>query len=174
MQKFEQIKLQVEIINYTTDYVWYFEDLNEAVDTLENLRAENPSHEIGVSHFSVCGVDVPFNDENIEFVEKMDAEEIVATMAYYENIYCHEPNVSLYDVKNDMENYAVVSFYYGDSDVEAFEEYVEELGLLCDVPENIRYYINYEKMLRDYTFEGLTVLELPYEGMERKYMFINR
>ena len=174
MQKFEQSKLQVEIINYTTDYVWYFEDLNEAVDTLENLRAENESHEIGVSHFSVCGCDLVMSDENIEFIEKMDAETIIATVAYGENVHGIFCNMSLEELHDDMENNAVVSFYYGDSEVEAFEEYVNELGLLCDVPENIRYYINYEKMLRDYTFEGLTVLELPYEGMERKYMFINR
>ena len=174
MQKFEQIKLQVDIINYTTDYVWYFEDLNEAVDTLENLREKNPSHEIGVSHFSVCGNDLVMNNENIEFIEKMDADTIITTATYGEHVYGFFGNMSLEELHDDMENNAVVSFYYGDSEVEAFEEYVNELGLLCDVPENIRYYINYEKMLRDYTFEGLTVAELPYEGMERKYMFINR
>ena len=174
MNKFEKINLQVEIINYTTDRVYYYEDLYDAIDTLGNLQDKNPSHEIGVSHFSIYGANLPFNDENVEFVEKTDADEIVATVVYYENIYVQEPNVSLYDVKRDMENYASVGFYYGDNEAEAFEEYANELGLLYDVPEHVLYYINYEKMLRDYTYEGLTVLELPYEGMERKYMFVNR
>lgn len=174
MNKFEQIKLQVEIINYTTDYVWYFEDLNEAVDTLENLRSKNESHEIGVSHFSVCGCDLTMSDENIEFIEKMDADTIIATVAYGENVHGIFCNMSLEELYDDMENNAVVSFYYGNDEVDAFEEYVDELDLLHNVPENIRYYIDYEKMLRDYTFEGLTVVELPYEGMERKYMFVNR
>ena len=173
MNKFEKINLQVEIINYTTDYVYYYEDLHDAIDSLGNMQANKPNDEIGVSYFSIEGIDVPFTEENIEFIEHHDADEIIALMAYYENCHGITRNVDLYDILDEMENRAVVTFHYGTSELDAFMNYCDEICLLCDMPEHLQYYFDYEKLLRDYKCDGMTIIELPCnESSDRKYMFV--
>lgn len=173
MNKFEKINLQVEIINYTTDRVFYYENPSEAIECLKSMRTERPNDEVTVAHFSICGIDVPFVPENIEFVEKNDVDEIVATMIYYENCYGIQTFVYLEDIQDDLENRGVVSFHWGTSEMEAFMNYCEEISLLCDIPEESRGYFDYEQMLYDYKCNG-DIYELPCdnESGEKRYMFV--
>ena len=82
--------------------------------------------------------------------------------------------VELQDVADYMENSACVSYYLGDDEIEAFENYCDELGLFMDVPEHVVRYIDYEKMLRDYKFDGMGVYRLSYDHTTQyRYMFCN-
>lgn len=164
----------MEIINYTTDEVYYFERWSEIEGKLEELQATHPTHEIGVSHFTIFGVEIPYTKENVEFINSHDGEEIEAVITYYTNEYGVVPMVELQDVADYMENRACVTYYLGDDEIEAFENYCDELGMFKDVPEHVTRYIDYEKMLRDYKFDGMGVYRLSYDHpTQYRYMFCN-
>lgn len=153
----------MEIINYTKDEVHYFEGWHQIEGKLEQLQAKNPGHEIGVSHFEICGVEIPYTEENIDFINSHDTEEIEAVVVYYENEYGVDPTVDLQSVADYMEDRANVTFFYADDELDAFAEYCATMGYLANVPDYLETYIDYEKWLLDCKLDGMGVYRLSYD-----------
>ena len=177
MTKFN-LNIQLEVINYTEDRVFWFEDFNglaEGTEFLEQLREEKPGDEIGVSHFTVNGVEIPFNEENVEYLLNEDDAEIAQVMTLLNYGYGDASDLS--DVIRDVEYKHCISVLYADNKEDAFMEYYEEIGMMSEIPEQIVCYIDWEKLCRDYTFDGLTIVEIegyhdPDDFTERAYLFI--
>ena len=47
-------------------------------------------------------------------------------------------------------------------ELDAFMNYCEDIGVFDEVPQNLQYYIDYEKYYRDMKFNGMTVIEIDY------------
>ena len=47
-------------------------------------------------------------------------------------------------------------------ELDAFMNYCEDIGAFDEVPQNLQYYIDYEKYYRDMKFNGMTVIEIDY------------
>ena len=177
MTKFN-LNIQLEVINYTEDRVFWFEDLNgltEGTEFLEQLREQKPEDEIGVSHFTVNGVEIPFNEENVEYLLNEDDAEIAQVMTLLNYGYGDASDLS--DVIRDVEYKHFISVLYADNEEDAFMEYYEEIGLMPEIPERIVGYIDWEKLCRDFTFDGLTIVEIegyydPEDFTKRAYLFI--
>ncbi len=177
MTKFN-LNIQLEVINYTEDRVFWFEDLNgltEGAEFLEQAREEKPGDEIGVSHFTVNGVKIPFNEENVEYLLNEDDAEIAQVMTLLNYGYGDASDLS--DVIRDVEYKHYISVLYADNEEDAFMEYYEEIGLMSEIPERIVGYIDWEKLCQDFTFDGLTIVEIGgYHDHEdfaqRAYLFI--
>lgn len=177
MTKFN-LNIQLEVINYTEDRVFWFEDFNglaEGVEFLEQLREEKPEDEIGVSHFTVNGVEIPFNEENVEYLLNEDDAEIAQVVTLLNHGYGDASDLS--DVTRDVEERNCTMVFYADNEEDAFMDYYEEIGLMSEIPERIVGYIDWEKLCRDFTFDGLTIVEI--EGFhddndftKRAYLFI--
>ena len=52
--------------------------------------------------------------------------------------------------------------------LDAFETYIEEIGFLEEVPERFRNYIDLERVMRDFEFEGLTI----HRVSDEQFIFI--
>lgn len=177
MKKFN-LNIQLEVINYTEDCVFWFEDLNglaEGVEFLEQAREEKPEDEIGVSHFTVNGVGIPFNEENVEYLLNEDDAEIAQVVTLLNYGYGDASNLS--DVIRDVEYKYYISVLYADNEEDAFMEYYEEIGLMSEIPDRIVGYVDWEKLCRDFEFDGLTIVEIegyydPEDFLSRAYLFI--
>lgn len=156
--------IEIEIIDYTTDEVFYFvDDVEEAEKTLETLHEKFSTHEIGVSYFSVNGVQLPFTKQNRDFIKEFEEEEIEAVLKYYENEFGLVPNVDLHDVQEYMDN-SPITFVTAENEIDAFIEFYEEIGLYDEIPSNLISYIDWEKLMQDYQFNtGLSIYRLSYE-----------
>ena len=47
-------------------------------------------------------------------------------------------------------------------ELDAFMNYCDDVGAFDEVPQNLQYYIDYEKYYRDMKFNGMTVIEIDY------------
>ena len=47
-------------------------------------------------------------------------------------------------------------------ELDAFMNYCEDIGVFDEVPQNLQYYIDYEKYYMDMKFSGMTVIEIDY------------
>lgn len=177
MTKFN-LNIQLEVINYTEDRVFWFEDFNglaEGTEFLEQLREEKPEDEIGVSHFTVNGVEIPFNEENVEYLLNEDDAEIAQVVTLLNHGYGDASDLS--DITRDVEEKNYTMVFYADSKEDAFMDYYEEIGMMSEIPEQIVGYIDWEKLCRDYEFNGLTIAEIegyhdPEDFLSRAYLFI--
>lgn len=148
----EEKNVQVEIIDYTRDYVYYYECVTTARIELEKLCSKYPNNEIGVSYFTVYGVDIEWNEENIDFVEKSSPLELEAIVKILEHGYTN--NKSLVDVALYMENSLCYSLISGEENkLNAFMELVDELGGVEFVQDK-EYYVDMEYLKRDYELSG--------------------
>ena len=59
-----------------------------------------------------------------------------------------------YSLEEALEKYEDCYFYEGDTMAEVAENYAEETGLLDSIPENLRYYFDFEAYGRDMELEG--------------------
>ena len=154
----EEKNVQVEIINWSKGiggYVYYFENTIEAHEKLTELITKYPNDEIGVSHFSVFGYELPFTEENIEFVENADDSELEFIIEALKNGYAtHQENLS--EVMDYLENnhcYYVISGENNYKAEHAFIDYIEETGGV-EYIKNKEYYFDYEAFKRDCELEG--------------------
>lgn len=51
-------------------------------------------------------------------------------------------------------------FISGHGKLDAFENYLDEIDYLHGVPEHLRWYIDTDAIMRDFEFDGLTIIEL--------------
>lgn len=143
------LNLQLEVTNYTCDmvYCYEFEDMVKGIMMIE----ENPTDEIGVSYLSVEGTKIVPTEENLEFLMNHDEFEIESVVKFME--YETSNVTDLYEVKDYMENRVGVSFHSGYNELDAFENYMEELGGV-EFVENKEWYFDYEKFKRDCDLSG--------------------
>lgn len=82
-----------------------------------------------------------------EFVELMQAcdDNCIDELEYFLALVDHEFNPEY--TKSSLENGA----YYGvwDSALDWAEQFLDDTGMLSEMPENLKYYFDYEKWLRD-------------------------
>jgi hypothetical protein len=163
--------IEIEIVDYTNNRVYYFEDVCEGEEKLKELLSIYEAHEIGVSHFSVFGAEIPFSRDNIDFIKDNDAETLEALITFYEFEFGITPNVSLETVAERMEDDSI-SYFIANNEKDAFIEFYNEMGLFEKIPPILINYIDWEKLLRDYKLNGLGVYRLSYEHPTMyRYMF---
>ena len=163
--------IEVEITDYTNNRVYYFENVYKGEEKLKELQSTYEAHKIGVSHFSLFGAQIPFNESNVGFVKENDAKTLEAVVTFYEFEYGITPNISLEAVADRMES-ANISYFVADNEVDAFIEFYKEKGLLEEIPSDLISYIDWDKLLQDYEFNGLGIYRLSYEHPTKHlYMF---
>lgn len=100
--------------------------------------------------------------ELLELIEvhQVEVNDIIALSSIYDEV----------DIISIVENGCYYK-YYGeglDPELDAFINYCDDIGAFEEVPENLRYYIDYEKYYRDMKFNGMTVIEIDYST----YMYV--
>ena len=181
MIKMNELNVQIEFINYTKDYtdeesVFYFEDLTEAIEWKDEYFNTHKDDEIGLTYFKIENVDM-IRYETLESVEEFlmnHSDEMEECITIIEHGYADTLNEAL-EFYND---YCYV--VHGHSELDAFENYLEDGCYFEDVPEHIRHYIDTDAIKRDFTLSGdLTIIELSTVAGYRdylpiyQYLFIN-
>ena len=129
----------------------YFEaeelaDVNIAYNTMESMFKADEIEIQALSHSQ-------FVTDNIypifELLEETDAD-------LYEIIHTLEATGCMEQTKEVIKDYRY-QFIRSDEKIDAFIFYIEELGYLNNVPDNLINYIDYEKLMQDFEIEGLTI-----------------
>ena len=99
---------------------------------------------------------IVLSKELMELVEvhQVEIEDIVALNSVFSEV----------DVISIVENGCYCK-YTGEGlnpGVNAFTSYCEDIGAFDEVPQNLQYYIDYEKYYRDMKLSGMTVIEIDY------------
>ena len=163
--------IEIEIVDYTDNRVYYFENVCKGEEKLKDLQSTYDAHEIGVSHFSVFGAEIPFSKDNIEFIKENDAETLEAVITFYEFEFGITPNVSLKTVAECMGE-ANISYFIADNEKDAFIEFYNEKGLFNKIPSILINDIDWEKLLEAYELSGLGIYRLSYDHPTMyRYMF---
>ena len=105
---------------------------------------------------------IVLSSELLELIEvhQIEVNDIIALSSIYEEV----------DIISIVENGCYYK-YEGeglDPELDAFINYCDDTGAFEEVPENLRYYIDYEKYYRDMKFNGMTVIEIDYST----YMYV--
>ena len=140
------------------------EELNEALKEIgckyvdENGVVHNEFYE--EYFFSDWECEIPFEYSEYESVEDLNiiAERVEALEAYEQDVLKVIMEEHTSDVDEALRivedgNYTIWNDCINMADVA--EQMVDEYGYLNDVPENLRYYIDYEKYGRDLDLEGV-------------------
>ena len=143
------LNLTIELFNDTNGKYSYFFGLDEIVKATDMI--EKSQDEIFISELSINDVEIPATKENLEFLSNHDEFEIEAVIKFMEYELSNE--TELYDVKDYMENRVCVSFHEGYNELDAFENYMDELGGV-EFVENKEWYFDYEKFKRDCDLSG--------------------
>ena len=136
---------------------FYFHDLAE-FDELYQKHLPTEEYEIdyidGAEYelFNACGIGQA-NLEQWEQIESMDEYEQVQLYARLEQGY---------DLEDALESYQDVMAYEGTLKDYA-EQYIDDTGALDNMPENLRYYFDYEAFARDLRLGG-DMYELEFKG----------
>lgn len=96
-----------------------------------------------------------YNVGEYESIEKLNemSEEIDALEDYEKEIVKALINDG-YSLEEALEKKDDCYYYEGDNMTEVAENYAEETGLLESIPENLRYYFDFERFGRDMELEG--------------------
>ena len=101
-------------------------------------------------------------------------ENIVLSKELIELVEVHQVEVNdivaLNTVFSEIDVISIVEYgcyykYTGEGlnpELDAFMNYCEDIGAFDEVPQNLQYYIDYEKYYRDMKFNGMTVIEIDY------------
>ena len=105
---------------------------------------------------------IVLSSELLELIEvhQIEVNDIIALSSIYDEV----------DIISIVENGCYYK-YVGeglDPELDAFICYCDDIGAFEEVPENLRYYIDYEKYYRDMKFNGMTVIEIDYST----YMYV--
>ena len=155
--------MQIEFINYTKDFtgeqsVFYFEDVTEAIEWRDNYVEQYPDDETGCTYFSAYGVELPASVTMIKEFEELETKhnelEMEAAAQLINDGYANDFE-SAFEVLDDR-GY----FISGHGKLDAFENYLDEICYLDGVPEHLRWYIDTDAIMRDFEFDGLTIIEL--------------
>ena len=105
---------------------------------------------------------IVLSKELLELVEvhQIEVNDIIALSSIYQEV----------DIISIVENGCYYKYEGGglDPELDAFINYCDDVGAFEEVPENLRYYIDYEKYYRDMKFSGMTVIEVDYST----YMYV--
>ena len=149
--------MQIEFINYTKDLtceesVFYFEDSTEALAWYDDYIDQYPDDETGCTYFSAYGVELPASVTMIKEFEELETKhgelemEAAAQLINYGYANDFESAFELLDDRG--------YFISGHGKLDAFENYLD------GVPEHLRWYIDTDAIMRDFEFDGLTIIEL--------------
>ena len=128
-----------------------YSDLSEFYDACKELHADEEDPELMFQDYetpeilkdliSECGI----NDEIFEISALLEGEDVEMISAY----------ISLgYDLTEQTIEDAKDKFFgYYESDEALAEDYVEQTGILNEVPESLRYYFDYASYGRDLAFD---------------------
>lgn len=137
------------------------EDIEEAYRDFDNRIAKDTDVELQYIDGCLNGYST-YHIENIfELVEEFEVD-----MEEVRDLF--NATVSLEETRNLLEdrNYFYIE---GSSKLNAFIEYVEEhLNYFSGMKERFKYYIDYEKLMRDFEIDGLRIEEITYTT----YLFI--
>ena len=143
------LNLTIELLNEKNGEYLYFFEL-EDIAKIDDMFKENPFDYV-ITEIMVNGVEIKRTEENIEFLANHDEFEIESVVKFME--YETSNLTDLYDVQDYMENRVSVSFHSGYNELDAFENYMEELGGV-EFVENKEWYFDYEKFKRDCDLSG--------------------
>lgn len=156
---------EVCIVRYADSEVKY-----ETVATSEELREAIKSF-VGASDYEVqymggalSGNATDYVLELMELAEEYETD--LKTVGALYNFY-----LDLSDVERILEdrNYMEIS---GSNKLDAFIGYVEEIGTLERIPQDLRFYFDYEKYMQDLEIEGLDIVDLESTDGKGNYDYL--
>ena len=161
--KYNEGVLAYKLISFPIDE----DELNEALKEIgckytdENGVVHNPLYE--EYFFSDWECEIPFEFGEYESISDVnDIAERVEVLETYEQdvlkVILEEHTSDADEALRIVENDSYITWWGCDCMADVAEQMVDEYGYLNDVPENLRYYIDYEKYGRDLDLEG-TFLE---------------
>lgn len=102
--------------------------------------------------------------ELMELAEEYETD--LKTVGALYNFY-----LDLGDVERILEdrNYMEIS---GSNKLDAFIGYVEEMGTLERIPQDLRFYFDYEKYIQDLEIEGLDIVDLESTDGKGNYDYL--
>ena len=165
--------MQIEFINYTKDFtndqsVFYFEDSTEAIAWYDDYTEQHPNDETGCTYFSAYGVELPACVNVIKQMEQLEARhtelEMEAAAQLIDYGYANDFESALDRLDDDG------YFMRGHGKLDAFENFLDDICYFDDVPDHIRNYIDTYAIMRDFEFDGLTIIELN-DGDD--FLFLN-
>lgn len=145
------------------------EDYLEAEQNfLEYCEKRNLSDDIEVQYIDGClsGKATDYIKEMLELSEEF-GEDLEVVGEIFNSIY------NIDETRRCLENrnYSIYpNELYGrfQTKEDAFQSYIEDIDFLYNVPENIKPYIDYDKIMRDFEIEGLQM-----NTYHKGYIFIN-
>lgn len=136
------------------------DDLKEAYNDFDKRIAHDTDIEVQYIDGILNGYSANNFEYAIELVGDLDKD-----LEEVRDILNHTLNYN--DAKAILEegNYMYIA---GNSKLDAFIEYVENLGTFNNVPKWLHGYFNYEKIMRDFEYDGLRIEETEF----LTYLFI--
>lgn len=126
----------------------------EVDDCLERIGINERYEEYFITDYeSTCGFEV---SEYESLAELNERARLLADLSDYDreiiSVLMEEGGYDFGEALDELENVMTFPECYDMTDVA--EQYAEETGMLDSLPENLRYYFNFEKFGRDLQFDG--------------------
>jgi len=143
-----QFYAQPYSLEHTSFYFDSIETFNEGMEMLNKRGCEEVEIQFidGDDHLCTLAKSLPIHQCDIAFwyneLEDLDANDIIRI--------CFLLNDLNYNIKDALERYDEVYLHHGSAEDYA-QEFVEET---TDIPDSLRYYIDYEAIARDMTING--------------------
>lgn len=160
------MNMQIFVKNHTTGDVIEFEQMEDALNELEDLREAAPEHEIEIVQIQTPIMEIPATEENIDLLAECDDEmELEVLIHIWKHLLGTYYTDSLAVVESEREKLQVY-VERGSNLLTCFEsfvhDYFEQFGNLTDFPIDVMYYFDYEKYLEDFKTQGNHVFALSY------------
>ena len=134
-----------------------FEEAEKAF--LEYAELKNYSDDLEVQYIDGClsGRATDYIKEMLELAEEM--EESIEIVGEIFNSICNieETRRCLEDKNYSIYSNTLNGHYQTKDDI--FESYIDDIDFLSNVPENIKSYIDYSRIRRDFEIEGMEIIE---------------
>lgn len=129
-------------------------DLDEALKEI-GIGEENADGSV-YEEFFITDYEAPFKIGEYDDIEHLNsiAEELDKTWLEDDDINLLMQYYSDFEEMLSDYNQGRITIYSGYTAEQYAEEYVEETGLLNEVPDSLKYYIDYEALGRDMRLEG--------------------
>ena len=156
MKNYTTIEFCLVDLSNTGNFKYYeAEELADVNRAYNNMRSIFGADEIEIQSLNQS----QFVTDNIysifELMEETDAD-------LFEIINVLEATGCMEQTKEVIKDYRF-QFIRTESKIDAFITYIEEFGYFDNIPNNLINYIDYDKMMRDFEIEGLTIHRVSHE-----------
>lgn len=158
------MNMQIFVKNHTTGDVIEFEQMEDVVCELEELREQAPDQEIEIVKIQTSVMEIPVTEENIQALNECSEErELEILLNFWKQVLGVYYTDSLIVAERELEKVQIYD-YYGSDLMECFEsfvhDYFEQFGDLNQFPIDVMYYFDYQKYFNDFKTNGNHVFAL--------------